>query len=260
MLTIPNEIVPLQMGLGVLADPALWDFSLSPVDLSLPRLRGRVGEGALLAVLGAIPSILDFVRAVGGLASRPVGRRLPCRVECAAQGLGEPTFTGDPGADLGNGRLAAARRCDVVPDGAPRAPLGRLAAGARLSIPRTDLLHHALARVSSWRTLRRVSNRPRDGATACGAGRPGSAGRTASHRRSPRRGCLARGNLGDQATRRRGLGPVARAADGGEDRSVHVTGPHRRPPGFTLDLWVAAVAVRCDLSDYVREGPPRPRL
>src|SRR6266568_2476334 len=174
MLTIPNEIVPLQMALGVLAD-----LPFSPSGLSLPRLRGRVGVGGRLrAVFGAIPNIkgistasevqlgiggwLDSVRAVGGLASRPVGRRLPCGVECAAQGLGEPTFTGDPGADLGNGRLAAARRCDLVPDGAPRAPLGRMAAGARLGIPRTDLLHHALARVSSRRTLRRVSNRPRD--------------------------------------------------------------------------------------------------
>src|SRR5438552_7652663 len=150
MLTIPNEIVPLQMALGVLAD-----LPFSPPRFSLPRLRGRVGEGGRLrAVLAAIPNILDSVRAVGGLASRPVGRHLPCRVERAAQGLGEPTFTGDPGADLGNGRLAAARRCDLVPDGAPRASLDRLAAGARLGIPRTDLHHHALARVSSRRTLR----------------------------------------------------------------------------------------------------------
>src|SRR5207247_7035333 len=102
MLTIPNEIVPLQMALGVLAD-----LPFSPPGFSLPRLGGRVGVGGRLrAVFGAIPSILDFVRAVGGLAPRPVGRRLPCRVECAAQGIGEPTFTGDPGAELGNGRRA----------------------------------------------------------------------------------------------------------------------------------------------------------
>src|SRR6266568_430311 len=237
MLTIPNEIVPLQIALGVLAD----------LPFSLPRLRGMGGW-------------LDSVRAVGGLASRPVGRRLPCRVECAAQGLGEPTFTGDPGADLGNGRLAAARRCDLVPDGAPRAPLGRMAAGARLGIPRTDLLHHALARVSSRRTLRRVSNRPRDGATARGAGRPGSAGRTASHRRSPRRGRLARGNLGDQATRRRRLGPVAGAADGGDDRGLHLHRSARRPVGFSVDLRVVALAVWRDLADRLYDHPRYPGI
>src|SRR5256885_538088 len=46
MLTIPNEIVPLQIARGVL------------LVLSLPRSRGRVGVGARLrAVLGAIPNI-----------------------------------------------------------------------------------------------------------------------------------------------------------------------------------------------------------
>src|SRR2546430_10900718 len=135
MLTIPNEIMPLQMARGVL------------LVLSFPRSRGMVGGGARLgAVFGAIPNILDSVRAVGGLASRPVGGRLPCRLECAAQGIREPIVAGDQGADLGNHRLAAASRSGLAPDGAPRAPMGRLAPGARLGLPRTDLLHRALGR------------------------------------------------------------------------------------------------------------------
>src|ERR1700674_1450112 len=50
---------------------------------------------------------IDSVRAVGGLASRPLGGRLACCLECAAQGIGEPALTGDEGGDLGNGRLVA---------------------------------------------------------------------------------------------------------------------------------------------------------
>src|SRR2546430_5522746 len=115
MLTIPNEIVPLQMARGARADSA--------------RLR---------AVFGAIRNILDSLRAVGGLASRPVGGRLPRRLERAAQGIGEPPFTGDQGADLGNDRLAAAGRRRLARDRAPCAPMGGLAAGARLGIPRAD--------------------------------------------------------------------------------------------------------------------------
>jgi len=53
----------------------------------------------------------------------------------------------------------------------PRAPIGRLAARARLGIPGADLLHRAVHRVSARRALCRLSNRPRHGATACGSGR-----------------------------------------------------------------------------------------
>src|SRR5438067_10633385 len=249
MLTIPKEMVPLQMARGVL------------LVLSLSRSRERVGVGARLgAVFGAIANILDSVRAVGGLAARSPCGRLPRRLECAAQSIGEPTVAGDQGADLGDGRLAAASRGGLAPDGAPGAPMGRLAAGARLGIPRTDLLHRALGRLPARRTLRRLSDRPRDRATACGAGRLAAARGTASRDRSPRGGRLAGGNLGDQATRRRGLGPVARVADGGDDCGVHLVGPHRRPPGFTLDLWVAAVAVRCGVPGGFYEDSSRSPL
>src|SRR2546423_11481562 len=237
MLTIPNEIVPLQMARGARADSA--------------RLR---------AVFGAMPNILDSVRAVGGLASRPVGGRLPCRLECAAQGIGESTVAGDQGADLGDGRLAAASRGGLAPDRAPGAPMGRLAAGARLGIPRTDLLHRALGRLPARRTLRRLSDRPRDRATACGAGRLAAARRTASRDRSPRGGRLAGGNLGDQATRRGGLGAVARAADGSDDRGVHLVGPDRRAGGVALDLRVASLAVRCGVPGGFYEDSSRSAL
>src|SRR2546423_3780732 len=219
MLTIPNEIVPLQIARGVL------------LVLSLPRSRGRVGVGARLrAVLGAIPNIkgisigwpsqlgrggpLDSVRAVGGLAARSSCGRLPRRLECAAQGLGEPTVAGDQGADLGNHRLIASGRGRLASDRPSRAATGRLAAGARLGLPRTDLLHRALGRLPPRGTLGRVSDRPRDGAAAGGAGRLAAVWRTASRRRSFPRDRPAGGNLGDQATRRRGLGPLARRADG----------------------------------------------
>jgi len=53
MLTIPNEIVPLQMARGVLPD-----LPRSPSGFSLPRSWGRVVEWARLrAVFGAIPNI-----------------------------------------------------------------------------------------------------------------------------------------------------------------------------------------------------------
>src|SRR5438309_4444780 len=237
MLTIPNEIVPLQMAREARADSA--------------RLR---------AVFGAIPNILDSVRAVGGLASRPVGGRLPCRLECAAQGIREPTVAGDQGADLGDGRLAAASRGGLAPDGAPRAPMGRLAPGTRLGIPRTDLLHRALGRLPARRALRRLSDRPRDCAAAGSTGRLAAARRTASRHRSPRGGRLAGGNLGDPATHRGGLGPVARAADGGDDRVVHLVGPDRRPDGFALDLRVASLAVRCGVPGGFYEDSSRSAL
>src|SRR5438132_6918524 len=249
MLTIPNEIVPLQRARGFLLVPPP------------PRSGGGCGGGARLgAVFGAIANILDSVRAVGGLAARSSCGRLPCRLECAAQGIGESTVAGDQGADLGDGRLAAASRGGLAPDGAPRAAMGRLAPGTRLGIPRTDLLHRALGRLPARRALRRLSDRPRDGATACGAGWPGSAGRTASHRRSPRRGRLAGGNLGDQATRRRGLGPMARAADGGDDRGVYLHRSAWRPVGFTVDLRVVALAVWRDLADRLYDHPRRPGI
>src|SRR5438128_2478466 len=183
MLTIPNEMVPLQMARGVL------------LVLSLPRSRGRVGVGVRLgAVFGAIANILDSVRAVGGLAARSSCGRLPCRLECAAQGIREPTVAGDQGADLGYHRLDAASRGGLAPDRPSRAPMGGLAAGARLGIPRTDLLHRALGRLPSRRALRRLSDRPRDRATACGAGRLDAARGTASRDRSPRGGRLTGGS------------------------------------------------------------------
>src|SRR5438270_9937738 len=114
MLTIPNEIVPLQMARGAL------------LVLSLPRLRGRVGEGALRAVVCAIPNILNSVRAVGGPASRPLGGRLPRRLERAAQGIGEPALAGNEGADLGNGPLVAAGCGGLDRDRPPGAALGGL--------------------------------------------------------------------------------------------------------------------------------------
>src|SRR5438270_8799294 len=131
MLTIPKEIVPLQMARGLLPD------------VSLPRLRGRVGVGALRAVLGAIPNILDSARAVGGLASHPVGGRLPRCVERAAQSVGEPARAGNEGADLGNGALAAARCGCLDRDRPSGAAIGGLAARVRVGAPRADLFRHA---------------------------------------------------------------------------------------------------------------------
>src|SRR3989441_3401544 len=210
MLTSPKEIVPLQIARCVRAAvPDLGSVRVTTVP-------------DLCAVLCAIRNILDSLRAVGGLASRLVGGRLPRRLERAAQGIGEPPFTGDQGADLGDDRLAAAGRRRLARDRAPWAPMGRLAAGARLGIPRADLLHYAVHCVSPWRALRRLSNRPWRRATPCRAGRPASARRTAPRHRFPGRDRPAGGNLGDQATRRRGLCAVARITDGGDDRRLHL--------------------------------------
>src|SRR5438105_3056700 len=124
MLTIPKEIVPLQIARGARAD-----FAGALSDLSL----------TLRAVFGAIPNILDSVRAVGGLAARSVGRGLPRRLECAAQGFGKPARVGNEGADLGNGALAAARCSGLDRDRPPGAALGGLAACHRFGVSGADL-------------------------------------------------------------------------------------------------------------------------
>src|SRR3979411_3540930 len=90
MLTSPNEIVPLQMARGALADSLL----------------GRVG--VLRAVLCAIHNILDSLRAVGRPAPRASGGRLPRHLERHAQGVREPARPGDEGPDLGPAPLAPA--------------------------------------------------------------------------------------------------------------------------------------------------------
>src|SRR5437660_12851005 len=120
MLTMPNEIVPLQMARGARAD-----FAGALSDLSL----------TLRAVFGAIPNILNSVRAVGGLAARSVGRGLPRRLECAAQVFGEPARAGNEGTDLGNSPLAAARCGGLDRDRPPGAAPGRLAARDHFGVP-----------------------------------------------------------------------------------------------------------------------------
>src|ERR1700716_1387604 len=161
MLTSPNEIVPLQMARGGLAD------SLPP-----PLGEGRVG--VLRAVLCAIHNILDSLRAVGGLAPRPVGRRLPRHLERDAQGVREPARAGDESADLGNGPLPAAGRGGLAPVRPPWTPTRRLAARACLGIPGADLFHRALHRLPARRTLGCLPNRSRHGPAPGGAGRPAS--------------------------------------------------------------------------------------
>src|SRR5207237_10219124 len=104
MLTIPKEMVPLQMARGVL------------LILSLSRSRERVGVGARLgAVFGALANILDSVRAVGGLAARSPCGRLPRRLACAPQSIGERPVAADQGARLGDRRRAAARCGGLAP-------------------------------------------------------------------------------------------------------------------------------------------------
>src|ERR1700704_4670647 len=137
MLTNPNEMVPLQIARGARADSArpLPDLSLT---LCFPPPLGEGRVGALLAVFGAIPNIKG--NAVSGLAAGPVSGRPPRCLECAAQGIGEPAFSGNEGVDLGNLGLAAADRRGVASDRPTWAPARRLAARARLGISRTDLL------------------------------------------------------------------------------------------------------------------------
>src|SRR3989442_9403896 len=148
MLTSPNEIVPLQIARGARA--AAVAVLRSACAAAVPDLR---------AVRCAIPNIkgisidagspwdwgwLHCVRAVGGLASRPVGGRLPRHLECAAQGIGEPAFAGNEGDGVGNRPLAAAGRGGLARNRPTRAPTGGLVSPAGLSGARHPLLSHAL--------------------------------------------------------------------------------------------------------------------
>src|SRR6267143_600373 len=167
MLTIPNEIVPLQIARGARA-----------AERPVLRSVGAVAVPALRAVLSAIPNIkgitigpgirrrlgsLDSVGAVGRSAARLVGGHLPRHLERALEGLGESVVAGDAGSELGHGRLTAAGRGRLGRGGPPRAPTRRMAAGARLRIPGAPLLHHALDRVSAGGALGRLPDRPPHG-------------------------------------------------------------------------------------------------
>src|ERR1700704_2168804 len=157
MLTNPNEMVPLQIARGARADSArpLPDLSLT---LCFPPPLGEGRVGALVAVFGAIPNIKG--NAVSGLAACPVGGLPPCRLERAAQGVGEPTFAGNEGADLGNAGLAAAGRCGLASDRPPGPPARWLAARAGLGVPGADLLHRPLHGIPTRRALGGLSDRP----------------------------------------------------------------------------------------------------
>src|SRR5438309_5452155 len=258
MLTIPNEIVPLQIARGDLADSPLSDGSLR-LAFAPPLGEGRV-EVDLRAVLWAIDNILNSLRAVGGLAPRLVGRRLPRHLECDAQGVREPARAGDESAHLGNRPLAAAGRGGLAPVRPSWTPTRRLAARARLGIPRADLFHRALHRLPSRRTLGCLSHRPRHGPASGSAGRPASPWRTIASERRARRARVAGRHLGGPATLDCRLGALAGAADRSHDRRLHVTGPDRRPVGFAVDLRVAALAVRRNPPGGVYDGPPHSRV
>src|SRR5260370_26239254 len=123
------------MARGPLADSPLADVG--------------VGAGVLRAVLSAIDNILTSVRAAGGIASGPAGSRLSRRLERVAQSVRKPARAGDQGRDLGSDGLAPCGGRRLGRDRPPRTTPGRLAARARLGLPRTDLLHHTLDPVSS---------------------------------------------------------------------------------------------------------------
>src|ERR1700694_5675193 len=267
MLTNPSEVVPLQIARAGLADSLLADRSLPKLslsELSLPRLRGRVGVGVvgalLRAVLCAMHNILDSVRAAGGLAPSPLGRRLTRHLERDAQGVREPAGAGDEGADLGHGPLSAAggrRLASVRP---PRTPARRLADCARLGVPGADLFHRAIYGLSTRGALGCLSNRPRHGTASGGACGRDSAGRTVARTGNP--GChrVAWRDLGGPATIQRRVGPLAGAPDRSQDRGLHVTGPDWRPVGFTVDLWVASLAVWRDPAGPFYDGSPGSRV
>src|SRR3984893_583323 len=258
MLTSPNEIVPLQIARAGLADSPLPDASLS---CSFPSPPGEGRVGALLrAVLCAIHNILDSVRAADGLAPRPLGRGLPRDLERDAQGVREPARAGDEGADLGSRPLAAAGRCGLASVRPPGPPTRRLADCARLGLSGTDLLHHALHRLSTRGALGRLSNRPRHGPPPRGPCRGDTAGRTVARAGNPGRLRVACRDLGGPSTIQRRVGPVAGAADRRHDRRIHVPRPDWCPVGFAVDLRVASVAVLRGPPGGVYDGPPRSRV
>src|SRR5438046_1320358 len=140
MLTMPKEIVPLQMARGARLG---LDFRSAISDIKNITISGSV-EAATVAVWVDSPRAPD--RACPGS-----GRGRPaCRLERAAEGLGASTRPGHPGCEP-ECRDLIARLCrGLVLAGEARPGAAGMGDRHGVSGPRAALLHRAIGRLSTW--------------------------------------------------------------------------------------------------------------